>query len=95
MQKQCPLYRDVRLIEIFSKIVLPQSKAIRFSSYCPSYRGARFIVCSLFRDSTVELKFGLPKLRFIKLYDSWPHLQPSQLKKQVQNPVLVGKNKMR
>ena len=24
-----------------------------FSSYCPSYRGVRFIVCPLYRDSTV------------------------------------------
>ena len=49
----CPLYRDIRFIEIFSKIVWPQSKAIRSSSYCPSYRGVRFIVCPLYRDSTV------------------------------------------
>ena len=51
--KKCPLYRDVRFIEIFSKIVWPQSKAIRSSSYCPSYGGVRFIVCPLYRDSTV------------------------------------------
>ena len=34
----------------------------------------------------VELKFGLPKSRFIKLYDSLPHLQLWQLKKQIQKP---------
>ena len=33
VQKKYPLYRDVRFIEIFSKIVWPQSKAIRCSSY--------------------------------------------------------------
>ena len=52
-QKKCPLYRDVRFIEIFSTVVWPQSKAIRSSWYCPSYRGVRFIVCPLYRDSTV------------------------------------------
>ena len=50
----CPLYRDVRFIEIFLKIVWLQSKTIRSSSYCPSYRGVRFIVCPLYRDSTVQ-----------------------------------------
>ena len=53
VQKKFPHYRDVRFIEIFSKIVGPQSKAIRSSSYCPSYGGVRFIVCPLYRDSTV------------------------------------------
>ena len=53
VQKKCPLYRDVRFIEIFSKILWPQSKAIRSSSYCPSYGGVSFIVCPLYRDSTV------------------------------------------
>ena len=43
----------VHFIEIFSKIVWPQSKAIRYSSYCPSYRGFRFIEYLLYRDSTV------------------------------------------
>ena len=50
----CPLYRDVRFIEIFLKIVWLQSKIIRSSSYCPFYRGVRFIVCPLYRDSTVQ-----------------------------------------
>ena len=31
-KKMCPLYRDVCFIEIFSKMVWPQSKAIRSSS---------------------------------------------------------------
>ena len=53
VQKRCPLYRNVRFIETFSKIAWPQSKAIRFSPYCPSYTGVRFIVCTLYRDSTV------------------------------------------
>ena len=53
-KKKCPLYRAVRFIEIFSKIVWPQSKATRSSSYCPAYRGVRFIVCPLYRDSTVS-----------------------------------------
>ena len=35
--------KSVRFIEIFSKIVWPQNKAIRSSSYCPSFRGLRFI----------------------------------------------------
>ena len=52
VQKMWSLYRDVCFIEIFHKIVLPQSKAVRSSSYCPSYRGVRFIVCPLYRDST-------------------------------------------
>ena len=52
-KKKCPLYRDAHFIEIFSKIVWPQSKAIRSSLYCLSYRGVRFIVCPLYRDSTV------------------------------------------
>ena len=56
MQKKCPLYRDVRFIEIFSKVVWPQSEAIRSSSYCPSYGGVRFIVCPLYRDSTLSRK---------------------------------------
>ena len=45
---RCPLYRD------FSNIVWPQSKAIRSPSYCPSYGGVHFIVCPLYRDSTVR-----------------------------------------
>ena len=53
VQKKYPLHRDVRFIEIFSKIVRPQSKAIRCLSYCPSYEGVRFIVCLLYRDSAV------------------------------------------
>ena len=53
MQKKCPLYRGVRFIEIFSKIIWPQSKAIRFSTYFSSNGGAWFIVCSLYRDFTV------------------------------------------
>ena len=56
VQKKCPLYRDVRFTEIFSKTVWQQSKAIRSSSYCPSYEGVRFIVCPLYRDSTVVWK---------------------------------------
>ena len=32
--KKGPLYRDIRFIEIFSKIVWLQSKAIRSSPYC-------------------------------------------------------------
>ena len=47
--QRCPLHRDF----FFFKIVWPQSKAIHSSSYCPSYRGVRFIVCPLYRDSTV------------------------------------------
>ena len=43
VQKMCPFYRDVRFIEIFSKIVWPRGKTIRSSSYCPSNRGVRFI----------------------------------------------------
>ena len=39
VQKQCPLDRDVRFIEIFSRIVWLQSIAIRSSLYCPSYGG--------------------------------------------------------
>ena len=35
--------KSVRFIEIFSKVVWPQSEAIRSSSYCPSYGGVRFI----------------------------------------------------
>ena len=57
-----PLYTDVRFIEIFSKIVWPQSKAIRSSSYCPSYRGVRFIVYPLYRDSTVYKILNILKL---------------------------------
>ena len=53
VQKMCPLYRDVHFIEIFSEIVWPKSKAIRSSPYCSPYRGVRFIVCPLYRDSTV------------------------------------------
>ena len=45
--------KSVRFIEIFSKIVWPQSKAIRSLSYFPSYRCVRFKVCPLYRDSTV------------------------------------------
>ena len=48
VQKKC-----VRFIEIFSKIVWPQRKAIRSLSYCPSHGGVSFIVCPLYRDSTV------------------------------------------
>ena len=33
----------MRFMEIFSKVVWSQSKAIRSSSYCPSYGGVRFI----------------------------------------------------
>ena len=54
-KKKCPLYRDVCFIEIFSKEVWPQSKAIRSSSYCSSYGGVWFIVCPLPGDSTVFL----------------------------------------
>ena len=57
----CPLYRDVRFIEIFSKIVWPQSKATRSSSCYPSYRGACFIVCPLYRDSVVLPKRSAKK----------------------------------
>ena len=46
--QRCLLYRD-----FFFKIVWPQSKAIHSSSYCPSYRGVRFIVCPLYIDSTI------------------------------------------
>ena len=49
VQKNCDLF-----LEIFSKIVWPQSKAVRFSSYCPPYRGVRFIVSPIYKDSTVE-----------------------------------------
>ena len=49
----------VRFIEIFSKAVWPQSKAIRSSSYCLSYWGVRFIVCPLYRDSTVLMIYIL------------------------------------
>ena len=48
VQKKCPLYRDVRFIEIFSKIVWLQNKAVRSLSYCPSYRGVRFIETPLY-----------------------------------------------
>ena len=37
-----------------TKIVWPQSKVIRSSSYCPSLKGVRFIVCPFYRDSTVS-----------------------------------------
>ena len=40
---------------IFFKIVWPQSKAIRSLSYSPPCGGVRFIVCPLYRDSTVIL----------------------------------------
>ena len=43
----------MRFIEIVSKIVRLQSKAIRSLSYCPSYGGVRFIMCPLYRDSIV------------------------------------------
>ena len=46
-KKKCPLYKDVRFIEIFSEQDWRQNKAIRSSSYCPSYRGVRFIVSPL------------------------------------------------
>ena len=45
----------VRFIEIFYKIVWPQSKAIGSSLYCPYHRGVPFIVCPLYRDSTVQV----------------------------------------
>ena len=51
MQKKCPLYRDVRIIENFSKVVWPQSEAIRSSLYCPSYGGVRFIEIPLYREN--------------------------------------------
>ena len=41
--KKCSLCRAVCFVEIFSKIVRPQSKAIYSLSYRPSYRGVRFI----------------------------------------------------
>ena len=50
--------KEVHFIQIFSKIVWLQSKAIRSSLYCPSYEGVRFIVCPLYRDSTVFKIFG-------------------------------------
>ena len=55
VQKKCPLYRDLCFIQFFSKIVSPQSKAIRSLSCCPSYEGVRFILCPLYRDSTEVL----------------------------------------
>ena len=68
--KKCPLYRDVRFIEIFSKVVWPQSKAIRSWSYCPSYGGVRFIVCPLYRDSTVvQKRYSLCSIR--KIYPQY------------------------
>ena len=45
--------KSVRFTQIFSKIVWPQSKAIRSSFYCPSGEGVHFIVCPLYTDSTV------------------------------------------
>ena len=51
VQKKCPLYRDVRIIENFSKVVWPQSEAIRSSLYCPSYGGVRFIEIPLYREN--------------------------------------------
>ena len=53
VQKKCTLYRAVGFPETFSRILWPQSKAIRPSSYYPSYRGVCFIGCPLYRDSTV------------------------------------------
>ena len=53
MQKMYPLCRDVRFKEIFYKVIRPQSEPVRSSLYCPSYGGVRFIVCPLYRDSTV------------------------------------------
>ena len=45
------------------KIVWPQSRAIRFSSCCPSYGGVHFIVCLLYRDSIAHsLLNGLERL---------------------------------
>ena len=49
VQKKCPLFRDVRFTEIFDRKI----KGIHSLSYCRSYRGVRFIVCPLYRDSTV------------------------------------------
>ena len=69
IQKMCLLYRDVHFTGYFSKIVWPQSKAIRSSSNYPFYRDAHFIVCLLYRDSTVLLLCDLCVLfyRWIKV----------------------------
>ena len=55
--------KSVRFIEIFSKIVWPQSKAIRSSSYFSSYRGVRFIVCVRFIEILLH---KLKQLLYIK-----------------------------
>ena len=62
MQKKCPLYRDVRFIEIFSKIVWPQSKAICSSSHCPPYGSVRFIVRPFIE---ISLYFSKDSLCFV------------------------------
>ena len=69
VQKKCPLYREVGFIEIFSKIVWPQSKAVRSSSHCPPYESDRFIVCPLYRTRWWEVfaRFW----EFIQLTLSW------------------------
>ena len=55
--------KSARFIDAFYKIVWPQSKAIRFSSCCPSYGGVHFIVCLLHRDSIAHsLLNGLERL---------------------------------
>ena len=47
VQKKCLLYRDIHFIEIFSKVVWPQNKAIR------SHRTVCLIRCPLYGDFTV------------------------------------------
>ena len=74
VQKKC-----VRFIEIFSKIVWPQRKAIRSLSYCPSHGGVSFIVCPLNKDSTVfrflltsPTLFSTPRLLILENFTSLP-----------------------
>ena len=69
--KKCLLYRDVRFIEIFSKTVWQQRKSIRSSSYCPSYKGILFIVCLLYRDSTLthenhQVRGSIDRKKYVK-----------------------------
>ena len=56
-KKKSLFYRAVRFTEIFSKIVWPQGKAIRSSSYSPSDGGVRSTVCPLYGDCTVFMLY--------------------------------------